>query len=478
MDAKERADDEAAAIEYLDRVFDLQRRGHLADPCPAPAVRRDRLERLLAVVRDEVSAIEAAIRSDFGGRSGDETLAFEVLSCVEEIRHTIRRFPKWMKPRRRPVALTSWPGRAEVVKQPLGVVGVIVPWNYPLYLAVSPLVGALAAGNRVIVKMSEHTPRFADLFARRIARAFQEDEVAVVTGAVETARAFAAKPFDHLLFTGSTAVGRQIMQAAAPNLTPVTLELGGKSPTLIAEDAALKRIVPRIVFGKLTNAGQTCVAPDYVLLPRTMEAAFLKLAKQTVMRFYPGLQGNPDYTCIVNDDHARRLRSCVDDAKAQGAVVHALHDEPAPEDSRQLIPMAFTNVNDSMRIMREEIFGPLLPIISYDHFDEAVDYVNNHAKPLALYLFTQDQARMEQVLRCTVSGGVVINDVMMHVIQNDLPFGGVGASGMGHYHGPEGFDTFSKLKGVFRQSRINGGFLMRPPRHRGRLRRVATFLLR
>lgn len=473
----ERHIDGAAAIANLERVLKSQKAAHLAHAYPDEATRRDRLGRLLAMIRTNQSAIEDAICADFGHRSKDETLALEILSCVEEIRHTSKRFAKWMKSERRPVALASLPGRNEIIKQPLGVVGVIVPWNYPLYLAISPIAGALAAGNRVMVKMSEFTPRFSSLFADMVARTFKEDELFVVTGEADVARTFTSQPFDHLLFTGSTAVGRQIMRAAAENLTPVTLELGGKSPTIIAEDAALERVVTQIMFGKLTNAGQTCIAPDYVLLPKGQERTFVELAKRAVMRFYPTLENNPDYTCVVNERQAQRLKGYIDDAVAKGARIHSLHDEQTPEDSRKFTPLTISNVNDTMLVMQEEIFGPLLPIVTYDKFDQAIDYVNSHPRPLALYLFTNDRARIEYVLHNTTSGGAVINDVMMHVVQNDMPFGGVGPSGMGHYHGKEGFDTFSKSKGVFHQRRVNGAFLLHPPRSNGRLRRLANFLI-
>ncbi|MGS0743688.1 coniferyl aldehyde dehydrogenase [Glaciimonas sp. GG7] len=466
---------EAAVIPEPEKILVTQRARHLADSFPDKAVRKDRLQRLLSMIKDNKSAIENTICEDFGHRSKDETLGFEILACVEEIRHTLKHFPKWMKTERRPVSLTSFPGRAEIVKQPLGVIGIVVPWNYPLYLAISPIVGALAAGNRVMIKMSEDTPRFGALFAEMVARTFKAEEVSVFTG---DGRLFAALPFDHLLFTGSTVVGRQVMQAAAANLTPVTLELGGKSPAIIADDAAFESAIRKMMFGKLLNAGQTCIAPDYVLLPRGREQEFLTIAKQIVARFYPTLQDNPDYTCIINERQAQRLRRYIDDAKAQGAVIHPLHSEIPVEESRKFTPLIVSNVTDSMLIMQEEIFGPLLPLMLYDDVEQAIDYVNSHPRPLVLYLFSNDRLLQEKVLRQTTSGGVVMNDVIMQVVQNDLPFGGVGDSGMGRYHGKEGFDTFSNLKGVFHQRRMNGTFLLYPPRTGGRLRRLVEFLMR
>lgn len=469
---------EAAAIADLQRVLAIQQEAHRGAPYPDASLRKARINRLLAALKAYRQQIEDAICEDFGNRSKNETLIFEMVSCIEDIKHTLKHFPKWMKAEKRPVSLNSWPARAEVVKQPLGVIGIIVPWNYPLYLAVPPIVAALAAGNRAIVKMSEYTPRFSALFADMIARTFSEDEVHVVNGGPGLAQAFAAMPFDHILFTGSTAVGRHVMRAAADNLTPLTLELGGKSPTVIADDADLEKAVRSIFFGKMANAGQTCVAPDYVLLPRGKQQAFLDLAKQAVKGFYPTLQNNPDYTCVVNERQAQRLKRYVDDARELGAEVHPLHDEVAPEGSRQLVPLAFTNVSDEMQVMRDEIFGPLLPVMTYDSFDQAIDYINRHPRPLALYLYSNDAQKIDTVLYGTTSGGVVINDVMMHVIQNDLPFGGVGPSGMGHYHGREGFNTFSKLKGVLRQSRFSAISLLHPPRDNGRLRKIIEFMIR
>ena len=469
---------DSASLAALERVFNLQRAAHLAQPNPDAERRKSRLVRLEKMILDNRDAIEDAISSDFGNRSKMETLALEILSSIEDIRHAKKRMPKWMKKERRPGSLNTWPGRAEIVRQPLGVIGIVVPWNYPLFLAISPLVGALAAGNRVMLKMTEFTPRFSQLFAELIAKTFAVDEVHVITGSADVARAFVAKPFDHILFTGSTSVGRSVMQAAAANLTPVTLELGGKSPTIIADDMALQRAAASILFGKLVNAGQTCIAPDYVLVHEDRVQAFVDIAKQTAMKLYPSLENNPDYTCVVNERQAERLRRYVEDARQRGATIIPLHDEITAADSRKFTPLAITGVTDDMLVMQEEIFGPLLPIIAYRKIDDAIEYVNHHPRPLALYLFSDDSALVEKVLSNTTSGGVVVNDVMMHVIQNDLPFGGVGPSGMGHYHGKEGFDTFSKVKGVFRQARFNGGSFLRPPYGNGRLKKLTDFLLR
>lgn len=478
MQIANQAIESTTTVAELERVLALQKAAYLANPYPSEAQRQDALDRLLNLLRLNTEAIEEAISEDFGSRSRDETYAFEVLSSTEEIRHTKRSLRKWMKREKRPVSWTSWPARAEIIRQPLGVIGIIVPWNYPLYLAVSPIVGALSAGNRVMVKMSEFTPRFSQLFAELVASSFAEDELFIVTGEADVARAFSSQTFDHILFTGSTATGRHVSLAAAANLTPVTLELGGKSPTIICDDADMDSAVSSILFGKLANVGQTCIAPDYVLLPRGSETAFIDAARRAVQRFYPTLESNQDYSCIVNERQAQRLRSYIADAEAKGATLHALHEERIPDGSRKFVPLLFTNVSDDMLIMQDEIFGPLLPLRTYEHFDEAIAYVNARPRPLALYLFTKDKQRTEHVLHHTISGGVVTNSVMLHVIQNDLPFGGVGPSGSGHYHGKDGFDTFSKLKGVMHQSAINGASLMHPPRNNGRLRWVAKLLIR
>jgi coniferyl-aldehyde dehydrogenase len=349
------------------------------------------------------------------------------------------------------------------VPQPLGVVGIIVPWNYPLFLAVSPLAAALAAGNRAMIKMSEFTPRTGALLASLVQRYFPQGEVAVVLGDADAGAAFARLPFDHLLFTGSTVVGRHIMHAAADNLTPVTLELGGKSPAIVGPDCSLAKAAERIAVGKLMNAGQTCIAPDYALVPAGQEPAFVAALRAVVAKMYPRIDDTPDYSAIINARHFQRLAGYLADAQAQGARLEPLSAGTADETRRHLPPLALLGVTDSMRVMQEEIFGPLLPILPYRTFDEALAYVNAHPRPLALYLFDEDKIRIERTLHGTVAGGVTINDTLLHIAQENLPFGGVGPSGMGHYHGKEGFLTFSKQKPVFFQSRLNGMGLFNPP---------------
>lgn len=428
------------------------------------AYRVDLLNRLENLLRENVDAIARAIDQDFGGRSAHETQLLEFFPSLESIKHARGNLRGWMRPRRAFASLWFMPARTEIRPQPLGVVGIIVPWNYPVLLAVEPLVGALAAGNHAMVKMSELTPRTGDLFAVLVAKYFPRGEVAVVNGGPETGKAFACLPFDHLLFTGSTSVGRQVMQSAAANLTPVTLELGGKSPVIVAEDFPIELAAERILFGKCLNAGQTCIAPDYVLVPQDKVEGFVAAAKSAVARLYPTLGANPDYTSIVNERHHQRLAGYLDEARAQGAQLHELN--PAGEDlagTRKLAPTLVTGAADNLRVMQDEIFGPVLPVLPYATLDDAIAYVNARPRPLALYVFSHDGTTVSEVLDRTIAGGVSVNETILHISQDHLPFGGVGPSGMGHYHGRFGFDTFSKLKPVFRQSRLNGLTLFHPP---------------
>ncbi len=447
----------------LVQAMDLQRRSFAAETFPSLATRRDRLDRLRRMLREHFTDIRDAIAVDFGMRASEETELLEQFTSLEGIAHARRHLRRWMRTERRPVAWWSLPGRARLMRQPLGVVGIIVPWNYPLYLAVSPLTSALAAGNRAMLKMSEHTPRFGALFESLVARSFSADEVVAVNGDTSVAKAFAALPFDHLLFTGSTQVGREVMKAASVNLTPVTLELGGKSPAIVADGFDLDETARRIMYGKLINAGQTCVAPDYALIPKALVERFVDACRRATTAFYPKLATNPQYTSIINDRQFRRLSAFIEDARAAGATVHRLHDEALDAERRRLSPVALTGVTDSMRVMQEEIFGPLLPIVSYESIDEAIAYVNARPRPLALYYFGATGVDLDAVLARTVSGGVTVNNTAFHVVQESLPFGGVGPSGMGHYHGQAGFDTFSKQKPVYFDGRLSASSLLLPP---------------
>ncbi|PWK86816.1 coniferyl aldehyde dehydrogenase [Fulvimonas soli] len=457
--------------ERLERMRAAQR----AQPMPDWPARRARLRALEALLLQHRDAIGAAIDADFGGRPREETDLLEIFPGLSAVRHALAHGRRWMKPRRRLAELLFLPARTELRPQPLGVVGIIVPWNYPLYLAVGPLVDALAAGNRAMVKMSEYTPRFSALFAELAARHFPGGEVDVVTGDADVAQAFSALPFDHLLFTGSTAVGRHVMRAAAANLTPVTLELGGKSPAIVGPGADFARAVERIVFGKLVNAGQTCIAPDYVLLPRGRVEEFVQAARATAARMYPDIARNGQYASIVSERQHARLRALRDEAVAAGARAEALGaEDPA---RRRLPPTLLLGATDAMRVMQEEIFGPLLPLLPYDTLDEAIAYVAARPHPLALYLFERDRAAIEKVLSLTVAGGVTVNDTLYHIAQHGLPFGGIGPSGMGGYHGEAGFRTFSHLKPVFRQARLNGAGLLNPP-YGARFRRMLALMLK
>jgi len=401
-----------------------------------------------------------AISADFGNRSADETRLAEIMPSLHGIRYAKRHLDRWMKPSRRSVGMAFQPASAQVVYQPLGVVGIIVPWNYPLFLAIGPLIGALAAGNRVMLKMSEATPATGQLLKELLAQIFPDEQVAVILGEADTGIAFSQQPFDHLLFTGSTSVGRHVMRAAAENLTPVTLELGGKSPAIVSADVPLAHAAERIAFGKTLNAGQTCVAPDYVLVPKNRVEGFVEAYRDVVRRFFPQLADNPDYTSIINPRQHARLQGYLDDAQAKGARLLPLFEQGQ---QRRMSHCLLLDVNDEMQVMQDEIFGPLLPIVPYDDLDQALAYVNARPRPLALYYFGYNRAEQRHVLRHTHSGGVCLNDTLLHVAQDDLPFGGVGPSGMGHYHGHEGFLTFSKAKGVFIKQRFNAARLIYPP---------------
>ena len=453
-------------------AFERQRAAQALDPSPPWSVRADRLRRLKRLLVAHEAAIGDAIDTDFGGRPRIETELAEVWPSLEEVKGALRHGAGWMKPRRAGVGKWFVPARAQVWPQPLGVVGVIVPWNYPLYLAVGPMAAALAAGNRVMVKMSELTPVFSALMQRLCSEVFAPDEVCVVNGGPDVAAQFSALPFDHLLFTGSTPVGRRVMAAAAMNLTPVTLELGGKSPAVVTPGYPLAHAVQRILAGKLLNAGQTCIAPDYVLLPREQLQAFVETARAEAKRGYPEGLADPQFCSVVNPRHYQRLRGLVDEAAARGVRSECLFDGDTRDDGRhRLAPVLLVDPPADLPVMQDEIFGPVLPLVPYDRLEEAVDWVNARPHPLALYWFDHDRTRTDDALRRIRAGGVTVNDTLLHITQESLPFGGVGASGMGHYHGRWGFDTFSKLTPVFRQARLNGMALFLPP-YRPLMRRL------
>lgn len=465
------------ATDTLDALLLRMRDAHARDPMPAWPARAARLRALQALIADHRGDIADAIHQDFGGRPSEETDLLEVFPSLSAIRHALRHGRRWMRPRRSLPGLLFLPARNELRPQPLGVVGIIVPWNYPLYLAAGPMIDALAAGNRVMVKMSEYTPRFSALFAQLAARYFKPDEVQIVLGAADVAQAFSALPFDHLLFTGSTAVGRHVMRAASANLTPVTLELGGKSPAIIGPGARFGHAVERILVGKLFNAGQTCIAPDYVLLPRARIDEFVTTARAVAARLYPRPIDNAQYASIISERQYQRLADLRDSAKQGGARIEPLGEGSDDVAKQRMLPLLLTGAIDGLPVMQEEIFGPLLPLVPYDDLDQAIAYVAARPHPLALYLFEEDRGRIDRVLARTTAGGVTVNDTLYHIAQHGLPFGGVGPSGTGGYHGEAGFRTFSHVKPVFRQARVNGAGLLNPP-YGERFRRMVQLMLK
>jgi len=438
---------------------------------PSYQQRMDDLKRLRSAFKARFNDLAAAMSADFGRRSKQECALGDAVTVLQDIDHIRRHLHGWMRSKRDLADWLFWPARTEIRYQPLGVVGVISPWNYPVNLALLPLSAAIAAGNHVMLKPSEHTPRTSAELQTLLGEVFPADRVAVALGGPDVAAAFAALPFDHLFFTGSTAVGRKVMQAAAQNLTPVTLELGGKSPAILAPGYSIPTAVDRIAAGKLLNAGQTCIAPDYVLMQKESVAPFVAEMQRVVAQRYPNLATNPDYTSIVNEGQYRRLTGYLDAARAAGANVVELAQGDAA--NRILPPTLVIEPPENLALMQEEIFGPILPVLIVDSVDAAIDFVNARPRPLALYHFDNDSARTQRVLDRTVAGGVTVNDTVLHIAQTNLPFGGVGPSGMGHYHGHEGFLTFSKQKPVLYQARFSSMKVLRPP-----YGRLADFVLR
>lgn len=450
------------------RMADLlrrQRSAFLDEGPPGLQLRRARLARLRAAVLAHREALKDAVSADFGHRSRHETDIMELACVIQAIDYLSSHLRRFMKRERRHVHFFYRAARAYVEYQPLGVVGVMAPWNYPISLTLVPLATALAAGNRAMLKPSELTPRTSEALRRMLAQAFTEEEVAVVLGGPEVGAAFSALPFDHLLFTGSTQVGRKVMRAASDNLVPVTLELGGKSPAIVARGHVNDRTVQSIVYGKLSNAGQTCVAPDYALVHEDELDAFIAQYVATVQCFYPDGPASRDYTSIVSDRHYDRLRGLVEDARRSGARVLEIGERTARTAGRErtLAPTLVVNAGDDAPLMQEEIFGPILPVRTYRQIDEAIAYVNARPRPLALYYFGAEDRDCARLLARTTCGNVGINNTLMHVAQDDLPFGGVGPSGMGAYHGIEGFRAMSHARGIFVQGRWNFPGLLHAP---------------
>ncbi|MFM5908239.1 MAG: coniferyl aldehyde dehydrogenase [Novosphingobium sp.] len=458
----------------MQQILAGQRADFTAAMPEALSVRQDRIDRAIAMMVEHKHAFAAAASADFGHRSTVQTLTGDVMTSVGALRHARKHMKAWSRGEKRsamfPFGLVG--GKARVEYKPKGVVGVIAPWNFPIGMVMVPLAGILAAGNRAMIKPSEFTERVADLFAELVPQYFAETEIAVFTGGVEVGTAFSGLAFDHLIFTGATSVGKHIMRAAAENLVPVTLELGGKSPTIIGRSADLAQASERIIMGKMMNAGQICLAPDYLLVAREQEAAVIEGLRSAASTFYPSLLHNDDYTSVVNTRNRDRLLGYLDDARAKGAELVEIN--PAAEDfagsNGNKMPLTLVrNADDGMKVMQEEIFGPILPILTYERIEQAIDYVNAHDRPLGFYYFGKDRAEEERVLARTISGGVTINDTLFHNAMEDLPFGGIGPSGMGNYHGADGFRTFSHARAVYRQAWLDVVKLagMRPPFGKG-----------
>ena len=452
-------------------LLERQRSAYLKEGEVATATRKDRLDRAINVLKNNEQRFVDAMNEDFGHRSEHQSLFTDVAASIGPLRHAQANLARWRKPEKRkvgPFPLNLLGAKARVEYQPLGVVGVISPWNFPVNLTFTPLAGILAAGNRCMIKPSEYAPATSEAMAQAIAAEFDIEEIAVITGGPQTGADFSSLAFDHLLFTGATSIAKHVMRAASENLVPVTLELGGKSPVVVGRSADMDRTADAIMAGKMMNAGQICLAPDYVFVPTDKMRDFIAPSQRAVAKMYPTLLDNPDYTSVVNERHYERLNDYLDEARERGAEVVEMN--PGGEDFRQqphhkIPPTLVIDPAEDLAVMQEEIFGPVMPLKPYDQVDDTIGYINDHPRPLGLYYFGSDDAEEQRVLSHTTSGGVTVNDVVMHVAQEDLPFGGVGPSGMGAYHGEDGFKTFSHAKAIFKQSKVNVAELagLRPP---------------
>lgn len=456
--------------EDMQAVLDRQRQAYLAEGVVTAKTRIDRIDRAINILKKHGDKLSEAMAADFGHRSLDQSKATDIEGPIAPLEHAKKHLREWMKPERRkvmfPLGLVGSRGKIEY--QPLGVVGCISPWNFPVNLTFTPLAGIFAAGNRTMIKPSEFTAQTSELMKECFAESFDEEEVAVFTGGPDVGGAFSRLPFDHLLFTGATSIAKHVMKAAAENLVPVTLELGGKSPVVIGRSADMELAASNIMAGKTLNAGQICLAPDYVFLPEESRDEFVRHAQGSVAKMYPDIKDNPDYTSIISERHFDRIHGYIEDAKAKGADIVEIN--PAGEDfsqqqHRRIPPTLLLNPSDDMKVMQDEIFGPVLPVKEYKRVTETIDYINSKDRPLGLYYFGQDKHEEEQVLTRTTSGGVTVNDVIMHAIQDDLPFGGIGPSGMGQYRGYDGFKNFSHAKSIYSQSKLASKLAsaMRPP---------------
>ncbi len=458
---------DAEILTNLDAVFKLQKIAQSESGVADYATRLDRLNRLLELVLNHEKRLLDALDSDFGGRCHMLSMGLDFVPLVTEIKQARKRLKKWMRPEKRrvnsPLSLVG--AKARLVREPKGVIGNMVTWNFPVNLAIAPLAGILAGGNRAIIKMHELSPETTRVLGEAVLEYFDEIEVALIGGGPEVSMAFSSLPFDHIVFTGSTNVGKKVMAAAANNLTPVTLELGGKCPVLVSKTADLDTVATRVVYGKMTNAGQICLAPDHLLVPETMHDSLIEKIVKKCEQMLPNAVDNQDYTAIISQHHYDRLQGLISDAENKGAKVTRVDatDSGTGANVKKIPLHVLQHVNGDMAIMQEEIFGPLLPVIPYKTFDDAIDYLRGGDKPLASYYFGSDAKELDAVLQHLPSGATTVNDTLFHALQHDLPFGGVGASGMGSYHGNSGFDEFTNPRAVFTQGWFDVGSLMRPP---------------
>lgn len=452
-------------IQEMKKVLDLQKQLHIKEGPPSLQLRKDRLERCILMIKKYQDKIISSLQDDFGNRDPIMSVATEIMSAIGPLEHAKKNLSKWMKPEKRKAEiaplgpiLSLLGARARIEYQPLGTVGCISPWNFPVNLVLAPMGGILAAGNRVMVKPSELTPSTSEVIKQMFEEFFDQGEISVFTGDTEVGAAFSSLPFDHLLFTGGTEIAKHVMKAASANLVPLTLELGGKSPVIVGKGTNISSAAQRVMQGKTMNAGQICLAPDYALVPKEKIQEFVEESVTAVSNMYPSLKDNEDYTSIINQKHFERIKTYLEDAKEKGAELIEIN--PNEEDLSQqphfkIPPTLVLNPTEEMKLMQEEIFGPVLPVKAYESVEESVEYINQKDRPLGLYYFGSDKKEQDYVLKNTTSGGVTLNDVISHITQENLPFGGVGPSGMGSYHGYDGFKEFSHAKSIYKQTKLN-----------------------
>ena len=452
-------------IQEMKKVLDQQKQLHIKEGPPSLQLRKDRLERCVLMIKKYQDKIISSLQDDFGNRDPIMSVATEIMSAIGPLEHAKKNLSKWMKPEKRKAEiaplgpiLSLLGARARIEYQPLGTVGCISPWNFPVNLVLAPMGGILAAGNRVMVKPSELTPSTSEVIKQMFEEFFDQGEISVFTGDTEVGAAFSSLPFDHLLFTGGTEIAKHVMKAASANLVPLTLELGGKSPVIVGKGTNISSAAQRVMQGKTMNAGQICLAPDYALVPKEKIQEFVEESVTAVSNMYPSLKDNEDYTSIINQKHFERIKTYLEDAKEKGAELIEIN--PNEEDLSQqphfkIPPTLVLNPTEEMKLMQEEIFGPVLPVKAYESVEESVEYINRKDRPLGLYYFGSDKKEQDYVLKNTTSGGVTLNDVISHITQENLPFGGVGPSGMGSYHGYDGFKEFSHAKSIYKQTKLN-----------------------